>query len=310
MRYSWLALLLIAAAPPELAAQASSSPQPQSARQALIEMFMGKGADDFVKHLPDAARQKLIRKGETPETSVALRISTIGREAVGSGEHIETFDAGPNILISEQPDSHERLEVAVEHDSLLGEEDEIELSVHMYKEGQPQSLPIIPSLIFTLKQEKDTWKLMEVTVAGHIPLTDVDYLEGLRKEEDSSNEASAQFRMSIIENSEKAFFANHSDIGYTCSLETLFPVSGPAEASAYNPSTPNREWKGYKFTLSGCAGTPAKRFRVLAVPVDPESQMKTFCMDQSGTVKFLPAGGNSSCFAQGQPVGSNSTSSD
>ena len=44
-------------------------PPPQSARQALIEMFMGKGSDDFAKHLPEAARQTLIRKGETPEGS-------------------------------------------------------------------------------------------------------------------------------------------------------------------------------------------------------------------------------------------------
>jgi hypothetical protein len=309
MRYFWLALLLIAAAPVELAAQASTSPQPQSARQALIEMFMGKGADDFVKHLPDAARQKLIRKGETPANSVALRISSIGREAVGGGEHIETFDAGPNILTSERPESHERLEVTVEHDSLLGEQDEIELSVHMYKDGQPQSLPIVPSLTFLMKQEKDIWKLMEVTVAGRIPLTDADYLDGLRKEEDSSNEASAQFRLSMIDNSEKTFAANHADVGYTCSLETLFPAPESAEASVYNPSTPNQEWKGYKFTLSGCAGTPATRFRVLAVPIDPESQMKTFCADQSGTVKFLPAGEKSNCFRRGQPAGSNSTTS-
>lgn len=40
----------------EVYAQAAT-PTPQSARQALIEMFVGKGANDFAKHLPEATRQ-------------------------------------------------------------------------------------------------------------------------------------------------------------------------------------------------------------------------------------------------------------
>ena len=40
----------------------------QSARQALLEMFLSKTDDSFTKHLTDDARQTLIRKGETPDT--------------------------------------------------------------------------------------------------------------------------------------------------------------------------------------------------------------------------------------------------
>ena len=43
----------------------------------------------------------------------------------------------------------------VEHDNLAGEEDEIELSVHDYKDGQPQFLPVVPRLIFSFKQEAE-----------------------------------------------------------------------------------------------------------------------------------------------------------
>jgi len=53
---------------------------PQTARQALIEMFLGKGADDFAKHLPESSLHSLIRKDESPETSIVQRISTIGRQ--------------------------------------------------------------------------------------------------------------------------------------------------------------------------------------------------------------------------------------
>jgi hypothetical protein len=114
------------------------------------------------------------------------------------GRQLETFDTGPNILVSEQPDQHERIEVAVEHDSLMGEQDAIELSVHDYKDGQEQGLPVIPRLIFTFTQERDVWRLTELTVAGHIPLTDPDYLKVLRKQQDETNEQMAQMRMNMI----------------------------------------------------------------------------------------------------------------
>ena len=117
---------------------------------------------------------------------------------VAQGEHIETFDAGPTLLITTQNEGHERIEVAVEHDSLLGEEDEIELSIHYYKDGQLQTLPVVPRLTFTFKQEKEIWRLNEVTAAAHVPLTDPDYLKGLRKEQDEANETAAQNRVSII----------------------------------------------------------------------------------------------------------------
>src|SRR5690242_7184308 len=103
MRRIWLIVVVALAGSTLLRAQTSATPATpsQSARQALIEMFMGKGSDDFSKHLPEEARQVLIHKGETPETSVVLRISTIGRQMVAQGEHVESFDVGPNLLVSE-----------------------------------------------------------------------------------------------------------------------------------------------------------------------------------------------------------------
>jgi hypothetical protein len=299
----WLVLAFCPAIFPQ-----SATPPPQSARQALIEMFMGKGPDDFAKHLPDAARRSLIHKGETPESSVVLRISEIGRQITASGEHVETFDAGPNIIVSEREGSHQRVEIAVEHDSLLGEEDEIELSIHIYKDGEPQLLPVIPRLIFTLKQEKEIWKLVEVTAAAHVPLTDPDYLKGVRKQQDEANEAAAQMRIGVIAGAQIDFAAKHPDRGYTCTLATLFapnPAATPEEGGGYyDPSQANNESNGYRFTLSGCNGNPASTYRIIAEPVDLDSEMKTFCADQSGTVKSLAGGAASGCFSHGNVVGS------
>jgi hypothetical protein len=291
-----------------LAAQTPSPtpPPPQSARQALIEMFLGKSENDFAKHLPEAAHQVLIHKGETPETSTVLRVATLGHQMVAQGEPVETFESGPTILLSDQKPSHERIEVMVEHDSLLGEDDEIELSVHYYKNGQPQSLPVVPRLIFTLRQEKEVWRLTEVTVAAHVPLTDPEYLQGLRKQQDESNESSAQMRSTMIASAETDFAAKHPESGYTCTLATLFardPATAPEEGGGYfDPGQGNEESYGYRFTLTGCDGTPALKYRLTAVAVDPGSSVKTFCSDESGTLKFVTAGKSTSCFSRGQPV--------
>ena len=277
---------------------------PQSARQALIEMFFGKGENDFAKHLPDAALQALIHKGETERTSVVLRISTIGRQLVAEGGgHIETFDEGATLLVSEPNPGHDKIEAIVEHDSLLGEEDEIELSFHYYKEGKMQTLPLVPRVTFTLKQEKEIWRLTEVTAAAHIPLTDPDYLQELRREQNEANEGAAQSRVSNIAVSETSYATQHPDTGYTCTLATLFPQT-PATENGPSPfaEDASEESNGYRFAITGCVGTPATKFRVSAVPTEADAGQKTFCSDASGTLKFTTDGKSSTCFSQGQPV--------
>jgi hypothetical protein len=300
-----LSALALTLAGTSLTAQTLQTSPPQSARQALIEMFLGKGENDLAKHLPDITRKALIRKDESPESSIVLRIASAGRSMAAQGRTLETFETGPNILVTEQSD-HERVEVAVEHDSLMGDQDEIELSVHSYKDGQEENLPVIPRLIFTMKQEKDVWQLTEITVAGHIPLTDPDYLKGLRKQQDEANEQMAQMRMNMIVNGQKAYSAAHPEIGYACALSSLVPqkteATGDEANASFDPGQGSDQWNGYRFTLTGCGGTPSSKYRLAAVPIDSESQGKTFCADESGKVKFVTGGKPSSCFSSGQEL--------
>ena len=299
-----------------LFAQTFATPTPQSAREALIEMFFGKGADDFAKHLPEDARRALIHQGESPQNSIVLRISAVGRQMMAQGGHIETFTVGPNILVSEQNDGHEKVEIAVEHDSVLGEEEEIELSIHIYKDGQPQSLPVVPSLIFTMKSEKEIWRLAEVTAAAHIPLTDADYLKELRREQDEANASAAQARISIIASAESVFVAKHPDGGYTCSLNDLFVrntssfeapdnSSEPSDNSQpipqlFDPGQGSADYNGYHFAITGCDGKPATKYRVTAIPSDDSSSAKTFCADESGKVRSAET--SAACFSRGEIV--------
>jgi hypothetical protein len=308
--------LFMLAVSASLPAQTSpaATPTPQTARQALLEMFLSKTDDAFTKHLTDDARQTLIRKGETPETSAILRIATLGRQLMAQSEHPETFETGPTLLLSEQKNQLEKIEVNVERDSLIGDSDEIELSVHYYKNGQLQSLPVVPSLTFTFQQEKEVWKLTEVTASAHVPLTDPDYLKGLRKQQDEANEGQAQMRLSIIAGAETTYQAKHPDLGYSCSLQTLFardPNASPGDANlVYDPGQGSGDWNQYHFALTGCEGNPATKFHVTATPADADAGMKTFCSDESGAIKFVQSEKPSSCLSRGKPVNSGNEGAD
>lgn len=285
-----------------IAQNPAPEPPPQSARQALIEMFMSKSPDAFKKHLPESAKHALIRQGEG-DTSIALKFAGLSSELTRQGEHVETFDVGPNLLVSETRDGHERIEVAVEHDSFMGESDEIELSFHVYKDGQEKTLPVIPRLTFTMQKEQDVWRLAEATAAAHIPLTDPDYLAEIRREQDEANEAAAQNRVSIIAQTESSFAKDHPERGYTCALADLFPPSTNQAGNTLNDfGFANEEFSGYRIQLSGCSGNPASRYRLTAVPIDPDSDMKTFCANESGTVKSLHTSKSAECFSRGEAV--------
>jgi hypothetical protein len=314
-------------------AQTLNEAPKQTARQALIEMFMGKGDKDFEKHLPEDTRRALVHKGDTPEGSWTLRLAQLGREISTQGEHVQTFDEGSTILAMDEAGTKEKIEITVEHDSLMGESDEIELSIRYSKDGRESALPVVPRFIFTLQQEKEIWRLTEITAAAHIPLTDPDYLKNLRKLQDESNEGMVQMRIRVIAASEKQYAAQHPDRGYSCNLSTVFPQEQTAPAQIQQQAQPEQSeddatehgstdatgymvgmhfnsgeqpelWNGYRFTLSGCDGSHASSYVLTAAPADPEPDpdTKTFCADESGAIKFTTGGKASSCMSSGQPL--------
>ncbi len=264
---------------------------------------MGKSPEAFTKHLPEVASRALIRKGEGPGNSMLQKISMIGQQFTAQG-HVETFDVGPTLLVSEQDEGKEkvRTEVIVERDNLNGENEEIELSIHAYRDGQLEFLPVIPNVIFSMTQEKEVWRLAEATLALHVPLTDPAYLKGVRKKEDESNENMASVRISMIASAEVTYLSRHPDRGYSCSLTDLFKTdtAGTQQAQEYAPTFAGDESGGYHFSLSGCDGNPASKFQVTAEPIESDAGMKAFCADESGTVRFDPKGKGNTCLSRGQ----------
>jgi hypothetical protein len=302
-----ICFVLLAAIAASFSSQAQTltpAQPPQTARQALIEMFTGKSPDALTKHLPEVASRALIRKGEGSGNSIVQRISMISQQFVAQG-HFETFDVGPTLLVSEQDEGKEKVktEVIVERDNLNGENEEIEVSIHVYRDGRPEFLPVIPDVIFSMTQEKEVWRLAEVTLALHVPLTDPAYLKDVRKKEDESNENMASVRVSMIASAEASYLSRHPDRGYSCSLTDLFgkaDTAGTQQAQEYAPTFAGDESAGYHFSLSGCEGNPASKFQVTAEPIESDAGMKAFCADESGTVRFDPKGKGNTCLSRGQ----------
>jgi len=294
MRRSFLVLSLALIAFVSSQAQMTSTKPPQTARQALLEMFLGKSPDAFAKHLPKATMQALMRKGEGPETTMLQRISGLGRQMT-AGEHFESFDVGPTLLVSEQKDGGDKftIEVVVDHDSLLGETDEIQLSLELYRNGQPEFLPVYPSLVFSLIQEDEVWKLSDVMLTARVPLTDPEYLKGARKKMNELDEDAARGRVSLIAMAETRYSSQHPGKGYSCNLSELF--KGDADLATNVTS-------GYRFSISGCEGSPVTRFQVIAVPVEEGSGMKAFCADESGKERFDANGDGTACLSHGLAV--------
>ena len=311
MRPRFATLICVLCAGTLLTAQ-SPTPKPQTARQALIEMFLGEG-DGFAKHLPEAAQKLYSQNSDAPFLTTLLRSSGWVRQLESPAERRQIFDDGPAILINEFNEGRDKTEVTVERDSQAGETEEIELSVHLYHDGQEQWLAVEPRLSFTMKQEKGIWRLVDVAANLRVPLSDPLYLRGLRQQQQEATESTVQWRIVTLLKAERGYHSDHPDRGYACQLSTLLAPE-PADARSddsdnvpqgyFDPGQGNTEWNGYRFAVQGCDGSPATKFQLTAVPVDSSSGMKTFCGDESGTVKATAVPKIAECFANGDMVSS------
>ncbi|HWZ81823.1 MAG TPA: hypothetical protein VNW47_04325 [Terriglobales bacterium] len=304
LRLTSLALLLAFCVPDNASAQ--TDPPAQTARQALLEVVLAQNPDAVQKHVPNAARKTLFGDGDT-RLPILRQLASFRQGIAMEGGKLETFDAGPVLLkVADEPAQRE-IEIIVERDDLAGDGDEIELSLHVYRQGQPEPMPIVPRLVLLLKQEKDIWKLDEITVALHMPLSDPDYVKGLQKITNSGFEASAIGAVQAINTAEISYSASFPERGYACKLAKLGGSAtsqepDPEHAMLIDDTMASGRRDGYYFSLRGCGTPPASRYRVEAVPVDPDTEMRAFCSDESGVVRYASDGKAATCLSEGLPL--------
>jgi hypothetical protein len=303
--------------------QARESGTPQTARQALLEMFFSKTQGTFVKHLPAATLAALEKSGALAGLQ---QYGLLASQFQAQGNNLQTFETGSILLSGEDPKTGQKIEVTVENDALSGDDDDIELSFQTYKDGQAQRTPFMPRVTFSMKQEAQVWKLNEISVTVRLPLADPDFLKAITEKmkpqvsaattitpreqvsaqtppQTASSDAMVLAAMRTILTAETTYAATYPRVGYTCSLSDLDGFGGgePNEHQAMliNSGLASGKRFGFVFTLSGCSGSPAGSFRLTATPNANMFGRKAFCADQTGTVRASQDGNVDRCWSGG-----------
>jgi hypothetical protein len=314
-------------------AQDSSAPAhaPQNARQALLDMFFGKPGS-LERHLPEATR-KALREAGAGGPSLLQQFSMVSGQLNSPDSHLQTFETGSTLLSVEQTKLLTKFEAIVEKDDLRGDEDDIELSFQMYKNGEPQKAPVMPTLAFLMKQEKNVWRLSEISVTVRVALADPELLKTMvasAKAQQAviagpgvdvhvgnvisvapgsgvahADELSAIASMRTIVIAEVTYFASYTSTGFTCSLSDLdgFGQGTPNEHQAMliESRLASGKKRGYIFTLNGCGSAPNAHFQLTAVPAD-NTAGRAFCTDESAVIKASADGQAASCLARGTAI--------
>lgn len=300
-------------------AQQSSSPQ--TARQALLEMFFSKTPGTFTKHLPSATLAALEKGGAMANLQqYSLMASHFHTEG-----NLQTFETGPVLMSSQDPKTGQKIETIVEQDTLRGDQDEIELSFQIYKDGQAQRTPFMPQMTLSMKQEAQVWRLNEVSVTIHLPLADPDLLKTITDKmkppiadssafvpqkqpatASSGSDAMVLGAMRRILTAEVTYAASYPVVGFSCTLGDLDGF-GSAERNEHqamliDSGLASGKRYGFVFTLSGCTGTPATTFQLSAAPAPNVFGRKAFCADQSAIIRSSQDGNPATCLASGTPV--------
>ena len=277
-------------------------PPPQTARQALIEMFFGTAANHLEKHLPLVTRKTFKRMDSGNGQNFLSEFSMLATQAGASGTKFETFDTGPTLLTTEDPRGvgNEKVEITVERDDLIGEEDQIELALHMTRGGKEEILPFIPHFTFSMKTESEVWRLNEISVAVRLPLADPDFLKNIEDRQRSQNEQITIWSVRQVTTAEKSYQSANG--GFACSLSVLGANKLPRREGGvylYDRELATGKKNGYVFAVSGCDGS---HYKIAAEPAVPDSSQRAFCSDEGGTVRASADAKATTCLANGEPV--------
>lgn len=316
----------------------SQAGTPQTARQALTEMFFSKTPGTFVKHLPVVTQAALEKSGAMTGLQ---QYSMLAAQIPTQGKNLETFETGRLLMVAQNPDTGDKVEITVEGDHLRGDQDDIALGFRLYEKGKEKATPFMPQMTFAMKQEAQVWKLNEISVTIHVPLTDPDLLKAIEEKmapqpgphvtlasqsgsgmpiapatypaapqhsevpmQNAGSDAQVTAAMRTILAAENTYAERYAFTGFTCSLSSLDGFGGgePNEHQAMliNSGLASGKKYGFVFSVTGCESAPASRFRLTAVPNANVYGRKTFCADQSGVVKS--GDDAAACFASGSPV--------
>ena len=294
-------------APPNVSStqsQPAAAPVPQTPRQALIEIITAKDTATFEKHLPDALKARL--KQLAPELLSSNGVSVNGGWLQGfqaAGMKPEIEPAGPVLLRLEDPRTHQKTEVTFD-DDLAGDEDDIALGFHVYKEGEEEAHWFDPKITLRMQQEQSIWKIMEIGFSARLPIGNPDFLDAMvksfQKEHQQMGEMFDRVAVEQINRSEAQYLNKYGT--YACSLDVLGKALQVRMQNnqGYDPVKSELEQAqsyGYALKLSACSGAG---YTLTAAPTSGSG--KAFCSDEGGKLRYSDDGKAESCVSNGVPL--------
>ena len=299
---------------PALAQSQAPLPKPQTARQALIEIVT-KGGEAAQKHLTVEV-QSLLRGNAKSSASAMAILGSMKPESA-----LQAFETGDVLFAYEEPDQHAKYEIRVDSDDLAGEEDSLQLSIHLLRDGKEQEEGIglmSAHLTVTMRLQENIWRVDRISVGTEFPVGDPKFfaktflnselggggMAGVHLARDDSS-AEAPVSMSpdqmvrLLAVSETTFAQLHPETGFTCSLSDLTEA---AKIMRIDPKVATGTYNGYRFGLSGCDGKPIGSFQLVAEPLVPAPQAKAYCTDATQNLRAAEDGRAATCVASGKPV--------
>lgn len=282
------------------------------------------GGDAVQKHLTVEVQDLLKSSG---------RVNTLGvyLSAIKPESGLQTFDSGDVLCLYKDPASKVNYEVHIDHEDLSVDEDSFQLSIRTSDEdGTAQNSFGFSVSHFTvgMKLQQNLWRLNKVTVDVEVPIGDSEFVKttllnmggaGLAATAGGhvSGEMHTEVRggfsgstnqpepiawppqqiVSFLTFAERSFAAMHPEAGFTCSLKDLAETSKPI---GLDEQVNTGSYNGYHFALSGCEGSPAGSYQVIAEPLVAAKGAKAFCSDATGNVRVSEDGRGASCLVSGR----------
>ena len=147
----------------------------QSPRQALIEMLSG-GEAPFKKHLTVEMQGKLqnMMKASLDNAPSPLQL-LLGINS--SANKFQAFDIGPTLFAFYNPQEHQRYEIAIDGEDRRGDQDIMELSLHLVRNAVEKEVPGSLRFIVNMKRQEGIWRLNALTMNATLPIGDPRVLD-------------------------------------------------------------------------------------------------------------------------------------
>jgi len=292
----------------------------QSPRQALIEMLTG-GEAPFKKHLTVEMQGKLqnLMKASLDNAQSPLQV-LLGVNS--STTKFQAFDIGPILFAFSNLQEHQRYEIKIDGEDRRGDQDIMELSLHLMRNAQEKEVPGSLRFVVNMKRQENVWRLNALTMNATLPLGDPRILEkswwtpmiaaAMGPTDDGTVDTPVVMderpkmtplrAVRMIGMAETIYAQKHPGLGYTCALSDLVNVGrGMDEDGMYTfmgADIADGIYNGYRFALSGCERKPARMFRVTAEPLTGRG--KAYCADSSSIPRASDDGRGVTCLISGK----------